>query len=140
MAIDAIGGSFGSGAGLLGTQQSGVNQEQFVRLFLTQLSFQDPLKPADNREFLAQLAQFTNVEQTRILNENVEGLLSVLSTNQSLDLLGRTVEVSAPSGTQVGTVTTVSLVDGRPSLTLLQQDGNVLQDVSPVSIRLVRRQ
>lgn len=140
MAIDAIGGSYGSGAGLLGTQQSGVNQEQFVRLFLTQLSFQDPLKPADNREFLAQLAQFTNVEQTRILNENIEGLLSVLSTNQSLDLLGRTVEVSAPSGNQVGTVTTVSLVDGRPSLTLLQQDGNVLQDVSPVSIRLVRRQ
>lgn len=140
MAIDAIGGSFGSGAGLLGTQQGGVNQEQFVRLFLTQLSFQDPLKPADNREFLAQLAQFTNVEQTRTLNENIEGLLSVISTSQSLDLLGKSVELTAPNGNQIGQVTTVSLAEGRPSLSVLLADGNVISDVSPTRVRLIRLQ
>lgn len=138
MAIDAIGGTFGSGAGLTGTQQNGVNQEQFVRLFLTQLSFQDPLKPADNREFLAQLAQFTNVEQTRILNDNIEGLLSVMSISQSLDLLGKSVEVTTDSGRQVGTVTTATLANGSPRLVVQLADGTSLQDVSPTRITLVR--
>ena len=111
-----------------------------MRLFLTQLSFQDPLKPADNREFLAQLAQFTNVEQTRTLNENIEGLLSVISTNQSLDLLGKSVELTSPNGNQIGQVTTVSLAEGRPNLSVLLADGNVISDVSPTRVRLIRLQ
>ena len=60
MAVDAIGGTFGSGAG--GLQSASVSQDDFLNIFLTQLSFQDPLEPVDNREFISQLAQFSNFD------------------------------------------------------------------------------
>jgi flagellar basal-body rod modification protein FlgD len=137
MAIDAIGGTVGSGANEL--QRAGVNQEDFIRLFLTQLSFQDPLEPVDNREFLAQLAQFTAVEEQRTLNANLEALLSVQASGQAIALLGKTVEVATATGSVVGEVTTLSFRTGKPLLTVVQSDGTVLQDVSPVQITLVRQ-
>lgn len=141
MAVDAIGGTIGAGASDI--QRSSVSQDDFLRVFLTQLSFQDPLEPVDNREFLAQLAQFTAVEQTRQLNENVQGLLSVEASGQAINLLGKAVEVAsgtANGAASIGTVTTVSYRSGSPLLTVNVSDGEgtVLQDVSLSRITLVR--
>lgn len=136
MAVDAIGGPVGTGLGEL--TRSGVSQEDFIRLFLTQLNFQDPLEPVDNREFLAQLAQFTSVEQLRTLGENIDALLGVQASGQALGLLGRSVEVSTESGSVIGQVTTLNYRSGRPLLTVTQTNGNVLPDVSPSQILIVR--
>ena len=137
MAVDAIGGAVGTGLGEL--TRSGVSQEDFIRLFLTQLNFQDPLEPVDNREFLAQLAQFTSVEQLRTLGENIDALLGVQASGQALGLLGRTVEVATESGSVIGTVGTISYRSGRPLLSVTQQNGGgVLPDVSPSQIQIVR--
>lgn len=136
MAVDAIGGALGSGVGEI--TRGGVSQDDFIRLFLTQLNFQDPLEPVDNREFLAQLAQFTSVEQLRSLGENLEALLSLQASTQATGLLGRTVEVAGEGGSVVGQVTTLNFRSGRPLLTVNQSNGNVLQDVSPSQVLLVR--
>ncbi len=40
------------------TANNAISQDEFVKLFLAQLKYQDPLEPLNNREFLAQLAQF----------------------------------------------------------------------------------
>jgi flagellar basal-body rod modification protein FlgD len=136
MAVDAIGGAVGSGLGEL--TRAGVSQEDFIRLFLTQLNFQDPLEPVDNREFLAQLAQFTSVEQMRTLGENIDALLGVQAGAQALGLLGRNVEVSTASGSVIGTVSSISYRSGRPLLTVNQPGGNVLPDVSPSQVLIVR--
>ncbi len=136
MAVDAIGGAVGTGLGEL--TRAGVSQEDFIRLFLTQLNFQDPLEPVDNREFLAQLAQFTSVEQLRTLGENIDALLGVQASGQALGLLGRTVEVSTAAGSVIGQVSTISYRSGRPLLTINQVGGNVLPDVSPSQILIVR--
>lgn len=136
MAVDAIGGAVGTGLGEL--TRAGVSQEDFIRLFLTQLNFQDPLEPVDNREFLAQLAQFSQVEQLRTLGENIDALLGLQASAQALGLLGRTVEVSGEGGSVVGQVTTLNYRSGNPLLTVTQSNGTVLPDVSPTQVLLVR--
>jgi flagellar basal-body rod modification protein FlgD len=48
-----------------------VNESEFLNLLVTQLKNQDPLNPADNQAFLAQLAQFSSLEQLMSLNKTV---------------------------------------------------------------------
>ena len=126
MAIDAIGSTLGSTSTEL--TQSTLGQEDFIKLFLTELTFQDPLEPINNREFLAQIAQFANLEQTRITNENTENLVAMNSTAQSLGLLGRQVEVLTESGESVlGEVSAISFSASGPVLTINGINGNVLR-------------
>ena len=137
MAIDAIGSTLGSTSTEL--TQSTLGQEDFIKLFLTELTFQDPLEPINNREFLAQMAQFANLEQTRITNENTENLVAMNSTAQSLGLLGRQVEVLTESGESVlGEVSAISFSASGPVLTINGINDNVLPDVRLAQIQLVR--
>lgn len=136
MATDSIGavGAASSAA----TQASGISQEDFFRILVAQLSFQDPLKPIDNQAFIAQIAQFTALEQSRQTNENMTALLTVESSTQAVGLIGRTVEVSTDAGPVVGTVTTLSFVQGRPLMTVLLPDGNYLVGIGLSQISALR--
>lgn len=138
MAVEIIGGAPESQSTNLGGQASIVNQEEFLRILLTQLSFQDPLKPLDNQEFLAQLAQFTSLEQSRQLSEKIDSLLLIQSASQSIGLLGKTVEVSTASGSVVGEVTTLGFVTGQPLLTVKTTSGQFLTDVNLSQVAIVR--
>lgn len=137
MAVEAIGGTVGAGAGET-VQRSGVSEDDFIRLFLTQLSFQDPLKPVDNAQFLAQLAQFTSVDQLRSANSNLEALLGVQATSQAIGLLGRTVEITSSPSNVVGEVTTLDFRSGSPLLTVKGSDGTIVQDVALSRVAIVR--
>lgn len=138
MAVDAIGAVVGAGVDS-GLTTSTVNQDEFLRLFLTQLSFQDPLEPVDNREFLAQLAQFASVEQLNALNENVDGSLQVAASQQAIELVGRVVDVSTSvdSGFITGQVTTVNFRGGQPLLTV-QTPSGPLDGIGLSQVLLVR--
>ena len=137
MAIDAIGSALTSTTSELA--QSRLGQEDFIKLFLTELTFQDPLEPINNREFLAQMAQFANLEQTRITNENTNNLVAMNSTAQSLGLLGRQVEVSTESGGSViGSVSAIAFSASGPVLTVNGSNGTVLPDVRLSQIKLVK--
>jgi flagellar basal-body rod modification protein FlgD len=136
MAIQALGGINTAQAPDL--SQAVVNQQDFLKILLTQLNFQDPLKPVDNEQFVAQLAQFTNLEQTRELTDNTSTLLSIQASTQSIGLLGKTVDVSSGSGTVTGTVTTITFSSGQPTLTVLASDGTILNDVGLSQVTLVR--
>lgn len=136
MAVNAIGGAVGSGLGPI--DRSGLSESDFIHLFLTQLTFQDPLNPVDNREFLAQLAQFTNIQQTQVLSDNISGLLQLEAANQAVGLIGKTVEVSQNGQSVTGSVTTVTFQNGQPLLTVNQSNGQDLPNISPASVVLVR--
>lgn len=135
--IEAIGGNISFEAQNL--ENNSIAQEDFIRLFLAQLTNQDPLEPVDNSEFLAQMAQFTSLEQSRLMNENVTNLLAMNSSDQGLSLLGRSVEVL--NGTQIftGTVEGVQFSPQGLSLTVQNTDGDFLSDVSIASITLVQQ-
>lgn len=136
MSVDAIGSVVGSGSS--GIKASSLNQSDLLKIFLTQLTYQDPLNPVDSREFLAQLAQFTNVQQTQELSQNLMGLLSVQSVSQSIGLIGKTVQVLRNGQELVGTVSTLQFQSGQPLLTLQQSDGTFLQGIRLSDIDLVR--
>ena len=54
---------------------TGVNQADYLKLFMQELTYQDPLKPVDNREFMAQMAQFSSLQEARTTNEHLIKLL-----------------------------------------------------------------
>ena len=91
MPVESIGADIASNTAV--DNNASLGQEDLFKILLTELSFQDPLDPMDNKEFIAQLAQFTNLEQTRQFNEKLDSVLTVQAADQSIILLGKTVEV-----------------------------------------------
>lgn len=137
MPIDAIGGVVSNGSTTANTNNT-IDQEGFIKLFLTQLQFQDPLEPVDNREFLAQLAQFSNLEQSRQLSLNTESLLTMSSASQALTLLDRPVDVLQSQGNSIsGTVKAVQFTAAGPELTV-QTSAGALTGIRLPQISLVR--
>lgn len=75
------------------TTENNISQTDYLKLFMQELSYQDPLKPLDNREFMAQMAQFSALQEARATNEALQLLLNISSGNQSLFLLGKRVRM-----------------------------------------------
>jgi flagellar basal-body rod modification protein FlgD len=119
-------------------QANGMGMQDFLKILLTQLTYQDPLKPMDNQQFMAQMAQFTSLQQTQQLNEKTDALLTTQASLQSVGLLGRTVEIGSSTGPIVGTVTALSLVTDTPQLTLKTSAGATLSGISLGQITSVR--
>ncbi|WP_299730327.1 flagellar hook capping FlgD N-terminal domain-containing protein [uncultured Endozoicomonas sp.] len=74
-----------------------VNQDQFLKLFITQLENQDPTSPQDTNQMLTQLSQISSVESLNSIDGRISGLTSSLQQSQMLgaaQLLGQSVQVS----------------------------------------------
>lgn len=137
MAIDIIGGTSGVQQNTA-IQQTTLGQEEFLKILLAQLQYQDPLKPLDNQQFLAQMAQFSNLAQTSQLNDRVDTLLTIQATTQSIGLIGKTVEVQTASASEVGTVTSLAFSEGQPNMTVRKSDGELLTGIRLSQIAVVR--
>ncbi len=135
MAIESIGQAPAASST---SSQASLGQEDFLKILTTQLNFQDPLKPLDNQQFMAQMAQFASLEQARALNSNVEALLSIQSAMQSVGLIGRNVEVATDDGSVVGQVTSLRFANGQPLATVKTAQGQVLSDLGLSRILVVR--
>ncbi len=73
------------------------NFDDFLKLLTTQLRYQDPMSPLDSNEFVGQLVQFSQVEQSINTNKNLEKLLALQQGNLisvGLGYIGRTVEAN----------------------------------------------
>jgi len=116
---------------------SSINQDDLFKILLTQLQYQDPLEPIDNQDFIAQLAQFTNLEQTRSINEKLDDVLLIQNSHQSILLLERTVQVDLEGTAEVGRVVAVSFDDGSPRFTLITDDDRIITDVRIAQIQTV---
>ncbi len=88
-----------------------IGRKEFLKLFTTQLRFQDPLNPLKSTEFTAQLAQFSSLEQLLNINKNLSGILTYQnSLNNALatNLIGRTVVVDGTGIDYNGSDVTIS--------------------------------
>lgn len=82
-------------------KKQALGQEQFLKLMTTQLTHQDPNKPMENGDFLAQMAQFSTVEGIGDLNKSFADFSSSVSSGQALQaasLVGKSVMVPAEEG------------------------------------------
>src|SRR3982750_3281945 len=90
-----------------------------LNVLLTELTNQDPLKPVDNKDFIAQIAQFSSLDVTQQLNQSMQQLLTVQAISQSVGLFGRTVSATLDTGVIInGQVTSLQLVNGVPRMTV----------------------
>ena len=119
-------------------QNNSLNLEDFLKVLTTQLTYQDPLKPVDNQEFMAQLAQFTSLEQTQQLNNKIETLINNQAALQSVGLIGRTVDIASSGGTVTGTVKTLSFAGDAPVISILTTAGATIDSISLSQIVSVR--
>jgi flagellar basal-body rod modification protein FlgD len=62
------------GVGDKSTSEAAMGQDAFMRLLLTQLQNQDPTSPQADGEFLAQLAQFSSLEQLQAMNKKLDAI------------------------------------------------------------------
>jgi flagellar basal-body rod modification protein FlgD len=86
-----------------------MGQTEFLTLFTTQLKNQNPLDPVKNEAFVAQLAQFSQLEASIAMKTSMQNLVSSLTNDRLLgatSLIGKTVGV--PDGPVMVTDTTVS--------------------------------
>jgi flagellar basal-body rod modification protein FlgD len=126
-------------SGTSALQGNRMGMEDFMKILLTQLTYQDPLKPMDNQEFMAQMAQFTSLEQTQQLNEKLTQLVSNQAALQSVGLIGRTVDLTVSEGsTLTGTVAALSLSGDSPALSITTTSGATLSGISLSQITAVR--
>jgi flagellar basal-body rod modification protein FlgD len=95
----------------------GLGRDDFFKLFLAQLRNQDPTQPFDDKEFLAQLAQFSLIDT---LND-VKSALGGTQLAQASALIGRWVEGLADDGTTVSGVVD-RIVQNADGITLLVGD------------------
>ncbi|WP_444896411.1 flagellar hook assembly protein FlgD [Microbulbifer sp. ANSA003] len=135
MAIESVGRVMESQGA---DQQASVELDEFMEIFITQLNYQDPLDPVDNREFLTQLAEFSNLELARATEAGITELLEVNAVSQSLSLLGKLVEVNGENGTTIGNVESIRFEQGVPYISLSTSDGILIPDLSLNDIRIVK--
>jgi len=121
-----------------GSSNNHINQQDFLRILLAQLNAQDPLKPMDNTAFVAQLAQFSQLEQSQQMVSGLNQLVAVQTASQTVALLGKTVDVANGAGTATGLVTGMSVSGTRPSLTVHTSSGADLTDVARSNISNIR--
>lgn len=89
-----------------------LGQEDFLKLLVTQMSQQDPMNPVKDTEFIAQMAQFSSLEQSKAMMQDMASL-------RASTLLGTTVTLNddeAESGVVTGVVESVVMDKGVPKL------------------------
>jgi flagellar basal-body rod modification protein FlgD len=110
-----------------------LGEDAFLKLLTTQLQNQDPLKPMDDTQSIAQLAQFSAVQSTNELKASFSSFQSNFAVMQSAGLIGKAVSAQSNDGsgnaiTVNGTVKTISIIDGTPEFTMVDAKGNLLVD------------
>ena len=80
-----------SGANTSVTRKSTLDYDSFLKLLVTQMKNQDPTKPMDSTEYIAQLASFSNVEQSISMNKKLDSLLQQTRISQGVSLIGKFV-------------------------------------------------
>jgi flagellar basal-body rod modification protein FlgD len=116
----------------------GLDFQSLLQIILTQLTYQDPLKPVDNFEFVSQLGQFAQLQQSQTLNDQITSLLSAQAASQATTLLGRTVDVNGGAAPVSGVVQAVSFASGAPQVTIRTADGSTIANIAINTITTVR--
>lgn len=113
--------------------QSALGEDAFLKLLTTELQNQDPLKPMDDTQSVAQMAQFSALQAQNELKTSFENFQSNFGVLQASSLIGKKATVSSTdasgnSSTITGTVSTIAVQNGKPYFTMTGSDGKGITD------------
>jgi len=100
-----------------------LGQDAFMKLLLAQLKYQDPLSPMEDRDFIAQLAQFSSLAQMQELNQSISELAAVQSLSNAAAFMGKTVSGINEAGESVTGVAEAAIMrEGKVYLRVGDED------------------
>lgn len=119
-------------------KELGMNTDDFLKLFVAQLQYQDPLAPQDPTEMLGQLAQLTQVEQSYNTTTALNNLLAAQNSSlasSAVSLIGGTITATGNQanfdGTNAATMKySMPVATSSTTLTITNASGNVVRTVS----------
>lgn len=127
-------GLYAQSTGQVTTEANGkMGKGDFLTMLVTQMKYQDPLNPTDNTAMIAQMAQFSQLEQMLAMTEAFTGL-------QSVAMLGKVVSATATDGSAlIGKVVSVSMNGDTPLLNanLGEMTPTGFQAYTPASTALI---
>src|SRR5438874_821698 len=113
-----------------------LNQDDFLKLVMAQMTNQDPLNPQKDTEFIAQMTQFSALEQSKSMQLDIARLQTDQQFMQANAVLGRVVALQDEQGALVhGIVSAVQVEAGTPKLIVNGQayDLSTLLSVEPAT-------
>lgn len=123
---------------------SNLGKEEFLKILMAQLENQDPLNPMEDKDFIAQMATFSQLEQLMNISNSME-MFNQFQTYQSVVEYSHLIEKEVtyqtydsegnPDGTEKGIVQRVSMADGSIKLVLDSGDEVDVTDVTEISLR-----
>lgn len=115
---------------------AGMGKDTFLKLLVAQLKYQNPLSPTNSEQFMAQMAQFTQVEKLAEIGKAQNDLVSWQRTVAGQGMIGKQITAtSATGGTEVtGLVTGVKLTDAGPRLILSNGTTVGVDEVTSVEV------
>jgi flagellar basal-body rod modification protein FlgD len=99
--------------------KTAVDYQSFLKLLIAQMKNQDPTQPMDSTQYVAQLATFSQVEQSVQMNTKLDSILQSSALSQADALIGHSV--TSADGLTTGTVSEVRLSSG--GLVAVLEDG-----------------
>jgi len=113
-----------SGTQVVNSIEQTLGKDAFLKLLITQIRYQDPLSPMEDKDFIAQLAQFSTLEQMQEMNTGVLAFQLMSATAQALSLVGREVTAQVPGEAEpiTGKVDAVTFKDSRPVLVVGERE------------------
>ena len=96
-----------------------VDYQSFLKLLIAQMKNQDPTQPMDSTQYVAQLATFSQVEQSVQMNTKLDSILQASALSQADAIIGHTI--TSADGKTTGTVSEVKLTAS--GLTAVLKDG-----------------
>ena len=124
------GGAAASGATTTSAATPTLNYDDFLKLLMAQMQYQDPTSPTDSTQWVSQLATFSNVEQAIQTNAKLDQILSNSTIGDAGALIGRTV--TSADGQTSGVIVSVVTSANGASATL--SDGATIDLASGVTV------
>ncbi|WP_296742849.1 flagellar hook assembly protein FlgD [Mesorhizobium sp.] len=121
----------GANSSTTATSKTAVDYQSFLKLLIAEMKNQDPTKPMDSTQYVAQLATFSQVEQSVQTNTKLDQIMQSSALSQADALIGRSI--TSADGKTTGTVASVTLSSN--GLIAVLQDGTQVPVGAGVSIK-----
>ncbi|MGP1454365.1 MAG: flagellar hook assembly protein FlgD [Treponema sp.] len=93
------------------TPKQELGKDDFLYLLVAQLTHQDPTSPLEDTQFVAQMAQFTSLEQLTNMNKSFEALNKIIGDTSAVGVVGKRVDVNLNDEVISGTITAATRGD-----------------------------